>query len=124
MKGILTTLFTLLIFLCSLSAQKPQPVQIQTNETGTYVVEYVPIATAQAGVDAQIVQVDKQLTVVEKQMADLLKKRDQLMTQKAVLELIDKQLEQAATTPPPPPTKSAEPETTPPPAKKPKKNKN
>jgi len=42
------TLFTLLLsFLCTLSAQKPQPVQIQVVEGNQYVVEYVPIEAAQ-----------------------------------------------------------------------------
>jgi TolA-binding protein len=124
MKHALTLLFSMLL-LCTLAAQKPQPVQIQTIDTSTYVVEYVPIATAQANVNAQLVQVDKQIQTVEKQIAELVKKRDQLMQQQAALTLIDKQLDQAAATPPPP-VKTG-PQTAPPPqaekkVKKPKKN--
>lgn len=98
MKNILTLLFTLLAF-CAIG-QKVQPIQIQTIDTSTYVVEYIPLATAQKNVDAQLVQVNKQLETVERQMADLLKKRDELMKQKAALELVQKQLAQAANTPP------------------------
>ncbi len=118
MKNTFTTLFALLAF-CAIG-QKVQPIQIQTIDTTTYVVEYIPIATAQKNVDAQLVQVDKQLATVEKQMADLLKKRDELMKQKAALEFMDKQLAQAADAPPPAaPQKASEP----PKEEKPKKQK-
>lgn len=111
----LLTLITALFSLCILSAQKPKPVQIQTVDTSKYVVEYVPLETAQKNVNAQLVQVNKQLEGVEKQMAELVKKRDDLMKQKAALEYLQLQLNQAANTPvqppapaPPQPTKSAE----------------
>ena len=118
------TLFTLLLsFLCSVSAQKPQAIQIQTIDTSTYVVEYIPIATAQANVSAQLVQVDKQIQTVEKQISELVKKRDQLTAQKAGLELILKQLDQADKTPPPPVQQQSAPAEAAPP-KKPKKVKN
>lgn len=91
-----------LLFVCTLSAQKIQPIQIQTIDTSVFVVEYIPIATAQADVDKQLEQVDKQLEQVDKQIGVLVQKRDELTKRKASLEFVGKQLEQAATTPPPP----------------------
>lgn len=121
MKKKLSLLFTLLFFVGIVAAQKPQPLQIQTVNDSTYVVEYIPLPVAQKNVSAQLAQVDKQLAQVEKQMADLLKKRDDLMKQKAALEYAQKQLDAAAITPPPPATSTqSAPATTAPPAEKPK----
>lgn len=125
MKKKLTTLFTLLIaFLCSLSAQKPQPLQIQTVNDSTYVVEYIPLPVAQKNVAAQLTQVDKQLQTVDRQIADLVKKRDELMKQQAALQFAQKQLDQAAAPPPPPPAKTAPATAQPPKEKKAKGKKN
>lgn len=110
----------LFLFVCTLSAQKPKTVQIQTFDTAKYVVEYIPLNVAQANVDAQLVQVDKQIETIEKQIADAVKKRDALLQQKAALEYLQNQLDQAAATPPAP-VKSA-PEPTPEKTSKKKKN--
>lgn len=118
MKKLLTLLFTLFAF-CA-SAQKVQPIQIQTIDTTTYVVDYIPLATAQANVNAKIKQVDAQLAQVDAEIAKLVKRRDELITQKAALELVQKQLAQADTTPPPPVQQSAAPQSEPPKTKKPK----
>lgn len=122
MKKLLAVLFALGAFAAA-TAQKTQPIQIQTIDTSVYVVEYIPLATAQKNVAAQLAQVDKQLTTVEKQMADLLKKRDELMKQKATLEFAQKQLDQAAAAPPAAPQKASEPPKEEVKAKKPKTKK-
>ena len=112
MKKLLAQFFFFLAF--AAFGQTPQPIQIQTVNDSTYVVEYIPLSVAQKNVSAQITQVDKQLQQVEKQMADLLKKRDELMKQKAALEYAQKQLNQAATTPPPSTSTQSAPPTEPP----------
>lgn len=122
--------FTFLIslfFLCNLFAQKPRPVQIQTVDSSTFVVEYIPIEEAKKNVDAQLAQSEKQLQNIEKQIAELLKKRDQVMAQKSSLEYLKKQLDQATIMAPPAvksPDKAPTPPATEKPAKKPKKKKN
>lgn len=123
MKNILATLFTLLA--CVLYAQTPKPIQIQTIDSSKFVVEYIPIADAQANVEKQLAATEKQLSKVEKDIAELVSKRDALVKQQAALKYLNAQLDQAAKSaaPPPPPVKT--PET--PPAektKKPKKSKN
>lgn len=100
----------------ALTAQKPQPIQIQTVNDSVYVVEYVPLSVAQKGVAAQIVQVQKQLATVEKQMAELIKRQDELLKQEAALKFAQQQLAAAAVPPPPPPVKTTP--TPPTPAKK------
>lgn len=96
MKKILATLFTILTFLCSLSAQvKPQPIQTAVIDGAVYVVELIPADVAQKNISAQLVQVNKQLETVERQMAELVAKRDELMKQKAALEFAQKQLTEA-----------------------------
>ncbi len=114
MKRILT--FFAVILALSATAQKVQPIQIQTVNDSVYVVEYVPLSVAQKGVAAQLVQVDKQLSTVEKQMAELIKKRDELLKQEAALKFAQQQLANAAVPPPPPPVKTTP--TPPTPAKK------
>lgn len=110
MKKILATLFAI-AFLCSLSAQKPLPIQTALIDSSVYVVELIPLGVAQKNVSTQLTQVNKQIETVERQMSDLVKKRDELMKQKSVLEFAQKQLDEAAkteaatksfTTPPPP----------------------
>ena len=120
------TLFTLLLYVCTLAAQvQPKPVQIQTIDSSQFVVEYIPLDVAQKNVAAQLVQTDKQIATVEKQIADLVKKRDDLMAQKAALEYLQRQLNQADKTPPPPVQQSAPQAADPPKEKKtPKKKKN
>lgn len=113
----------LLFFTTSLNGQQIQPIQVQTIDTSTYVVEYIPIAEAQANVEKQIQKVDAQLSKVEKQMADLLKQRDQLMAQKTALEIVQKQLAEAAATPPAPASAPQSAPTQPPPSEKPKTKK-
>lgn len=120
MKNILSTLF-ILNFLCILSAQQPRPISIQTVDSSTYVVEYIPIKEATKNVNAQLAQVDKQLQTVDKQIAELVKKRDGLMQQQAALLMLQKQFEQAGTTPPPPIKEAPTPPSSP--KKKPKKEK-
>lgn len=94
-------IFFLTIFaLCSLSAQKPVPIQIETVNDSQYVVQYVPIATAQKNVSAQQVQVNKQLETTEKQITELIKKRDDLKRQQMALDFAAAQLDQAAAAPP------------------------
>lgn len=107
-------LFVSLIYHCS--AQKPQPIQIETVSDSTYVVQYVPIATAQKNVSAQQVQVNKQLETTEKQIAELIKKRDDLKRQQMALDFAAAQLDQAAA--PPTAAKTPTPVTTPPAAEK------
>lgn len=127
MKKILYTISISVFVVCTLSAQKIKPVQVQTIDTTVYVVEYIPIGIAQANVDRQLVQVNKQIEQVEKQLAEQVKKRDELMKQKAALEMIASQLDQAATTPPPPAateSKTTAPATSTKKAKKAKKAKN
>lgn len=120
---LLFPLFTLLITFCA-AAQKVQPIQIQNINDSTYVVEYVPIATAQANVNAQLAQVDKQIASIDKQIADLVARRDKLVVQQKALTVAQAQLNYAASaTPPPTSTKSAEPTTPPAPVKRPKKTK-
>jgi len=93
------TLFTLLFSLCSLSAQvKPLPIQTAMIDSSIYVVELIPLKTAQKNVDAQLVQVNKQIETAEKQIAELVAKRDQLKKQQAALEFAQKELKEAATT--------------------------
>lgn len=121
MKKELATLFTILLFLCTISAQEPRPISIQTVDSSTYVVEYIPIEEAAKNVNAQLVQVDKQLQTVDKQIAELVKKRDGLMQQQAALLMLQKQFEQAGTTPPPPIKEAPTPPSSP--KKKPKKEK-
>lgn len=99
MKKTLALFIFLFPVLCTLSAQKPRAVQIQTIDTSKYVVEYVPLPIAQKNVSAQLAQVNKQLESVEKQIAELVKKRDGLMQQKAALEMLQTQLDQAAAIP-------------------------
>lgn len=115
MKRILT--FFAIILALSATAQKVQPIQIQTVNDSVYVVEYVPLSVAQKGVAAQLVQVDKQLSTVEKQIAELIKKRDDLLKQEAALKFAQQQLDAAAVPPPPPPPVKTTP-TPPTPAKK------
>lgn len=113
----ITAFFAALFVLCNLSAQHGT-ITIETIDTSKFVVEYVPIATAQKNVAAQLTQVTKQLETVDKQIADLMKKRDELLRQKTGLEFAQKQLDKAAampvpkkasspTTPPPPPPKKS-----------------
>ena len=120
MRHALTFFFTLLGF--AALAQTLQPIQIQTIDTSKFVVEYIPIATAQKNVDAKLVQVNKQLEQVEKQMAELVKRRDELILQKVTLEFADAQLDQAAAAPASQSVETPAP-TTPPPAKKSTKKK-
>lgn len=109
------TLFTLLLLLCNVSAQKPQPIQTAVIDDRVYVVELIPADVAQQNIAAQLVQVNKQLETVEKQMADLVKKRDELMKQKAALEYAQTQLtdaqkaEQAGRSVTPPEQQTAQP---------------
>ena len=119
MKHLFSIIFTLFAF-CAIG-QKVQPIQIQTIDTTTYVVDYIPLSTAQANVSKQLKQVDAQIAQVDAEIAKLMKKRDELITQKAALELVQKQLDQAATTPPPPVQQSAAPQAAEPPKTK-KKN--
>jgi len=98
MKKILATTLFAIACLCSLSAQKPLPIQTALIDSTVYVVEFIPMGVAQKNIAAQLVQVNKQIETVEKQMADLLKKRDDLMKQKSVLEFAQKQLDEAAKT--------------------------
>lgn len=110
MKYILSILA--ITFAFALSAQKPQPIQTALIDSNVYVVELIPVETAQRNVAAQLVQVNKQLETVEKQMAELVKKRDDLIKQQSILLFAQKQLDEAATTQsavqsataPPPPT--------------------
>lgn len=121
-----TLLFALILMCVTVAAQKPQPVQIQTVNDSVYIVEYVPIAVAQANVDAQQAQVDKELARVDKQIADLIAKHEKLIAQQKALAVVDTQLQKAATPPPSTGTKSAPVTTTPTetkPPKKPKKQK-
>ena len=120
MKYILFLAFAL-FFTTSLNGQGQavQPIQIQTIDTSTYVVEYIPLATAQANVKKQIEQTDKQIAKIESEIAKLVAQRDKLMQQKAALEVVAKQLDEAAA-PPPPATQSA---TDPKKTTKPKKKK-
>jgi len=117
------SIFTFFLIVAGLSAfcQKPQPVQIQTVENETYVVEYVPIDVAQKNIAAQLAQVDKDLKTVDSQIAQLVKTRDELMKQQAALQYMQSQLNQAAATTPP---ADAAPQTAPPPEKKKVKKKN
>lgn len=117
MKGIITFFGVIL----GLSAWAQRPISIQTVDSATYVVEYIPIADAQKNVNAQMVQVEKQLSNVDKQIAELVAKRDQLLQQQAALTVISKQLDQANATPPPPVQEA--PPTTPPGTEKPQKKK-
>jgi len=91
-------LFTLLLSTLA-TAQKPQPVQVQTINDSVYVVEFIPIAKAQANVTAQLAQVNKQIETVDKQIADLVAKRDKLVTQQKALSIADAQLDKAASQP-------------------------
>lgn len=124
MKQILAY-FATLFLLCNLSAQQPKPVQIETIGDSAFVVQYVPVSTAQKNVTAQLTQTDKQIEVTEKQIAELVKKRDELLRQKAGLEYASVQLAQAANAPKKAaPAKQQSTTTTPPPqADKPKKKK-
>ena len=118
-------LFTLFFSIAAM-AQKPQPVQVQTINDSVYVVEFIPIAKAQANVNAQLAQVNKQIETVDKQIADLVAKRDKLVTQQKARTVVDAQLDKAAAAPPADAgTKSAPPPaaTTPAPAKTTKKKK-
>lgn len=113
MKKILA-LFTLL--LCIAAAYGQKPIQIQTVDSNTFVVEYIPIADAQANVQKQLVQTEKQLAQVDKQISELVAKRDALIKQQAALKYLDAQLTQATTTP----TSKTAPAPTTPPAEPPK----
>lgn len=117
-------LFLFLLLSTLATAQKPQPIQVQTINDSVYVVEFIPISKAQANVDAQLTQVNKQIETVDKQIADLVAKRDKLVTQQKALTFAAGQLDKAATAPQTSTsTKSATPasDTTAPPAKPAKK---
>ena len=118
MKYILS-FFLIIAALCTLAAQKPQPVQIQTVDTSKYVVEYVPIAVAQKNVDTELADVTKQIETLNKQILTATKRRDELVARQKALEILDKQLAAAAAAPVPKST-TAQPAPAPAPTQPPK----
>lgn len=110
MKHILATLLAICVVF-GLSAQRTPIIQTALVDSSIYVVELIPIEVAQANITAQLAQVNKQIETIEKNMAELVKKRDEAMRQKALLEAALKQLDEAsatesavrAVTPKPPP---------------------
>lgn len=92
--------FLLFLFFClAANAQKPQPIQVQTVNDSLYVVEFIPIAKAQASINTQLTQVNKQIESLDKQIAELVARRDRLITQQKALSIADAQLDKAASQP-------------------------
>ncbi len=117
MKKTLSLLFTLSLTALAFG-QKPLPVQTALIDSSIYVVELIPIEVAKRNISEQLTQVNKQVETVERQTSELVKKRDDLMKQKAVLEAAQKQLAEATATeeakkqvadPPPTESKAAKP---------------
>ncbi len=99
MKKLLLLSFTLLLSSLAALSQKVQPIQIQVIDTSKYVVEYVPLATAQANVAKQLDAVNQELEKVDKQQVALQRRHDQLIVQKAALTAAQTQLDKAAAAP-------------------------
>lgn len=122
MKLLHLALLLILSIATPAGAQKV-PLQTTVIDSVFYIVELIPAKTAQDNMAKQLTQINKQIETTEKQLADIVKKRDGLLQQKALIEAMQTQVAQAVASPPAPVAKQADP---PPPSdaktvKKPKK---